>query len=228
MQQPIVAVIGYTNAGKTSLIKILTGNKNLVPQNYLFATLDVTFHVGYLPCNLQVFYVDTIGFISDIPTHLIEPFKVTLADAMNADVIVHVQDVSHPDWLYQREKVNETLETLDIKKNLLKYIIPVANKSDLLSENHNKIIPDDTLMISCADCRGLNKLKLRIEEDLIEATGRVHMVIRVKSGSEEFLWLKSEATVAEIVLDPKNCNYSLLSVIITPLTLSKFKQTFIN
>lgn len=81
---PIVAVVGYTNSGKTSLIKALTGEDSLQPKNVLFATLDVTMHAGYLPSNLEVLYVDTVGFISDIPTNLIECFIATLEDAMYA------------------------------------------------------------------------------------------------------------------------------------------------
>lgn len=81
---PIVAVVGYTNAGKTSLIKALTNQEKLEPKNKLFATLDVTAHAGRLPCNLQVIYIDTIGFMSDIPTDLIECFITTLEDAMMA------------------------------------------------------------------------------------------------------------------------------------------------
>lgn len=81
---PIVAVVGYTNCGKTSLIKALTNQEKLQPQNKLFATLDVTAHMGRLPSNLQVLYIDTIGFMSDIPTGLMQCFITTLEDAMNA------------------------------------------------------------------------------------------------------------------------------------------------
>lgn len=79
---PIVAVVGYTNSGKTSLIKCLSDDKHLQPKNQLFATLDVTLHAGKLPSSLEVLYVDTVGFISNIPTTLIECFVVTLEDAL--------------------------------------------------------------------------------------------------------------------------------------------------
>lgn len=81
---PVVAIVGYTNAGKTSLIKALTQQEKIEPKNKLFATLEVTAHPGRLPCNLQVVYIDTIGFMSDIPTDLIECFITTLEDAMMA------------------------------------------------------------------------------------------------------------------------------------------------
>lgn len=89
-EYPVVAVVGYTNAGKTSLIKALTNQEKLEPKNKLFATLDVTAHAGRLPCNLQVIYIDTIGFMSDIPTDLIECFITTLEDAMMAVSIFYV------------------------------------------------------------------------------------------------------------------------------------------
>lgn len=81
---PTAAVVGYTNAGKTSLIKALTMEDKMQPRNQLFATLDVTAHAGYLPCNLQIIYMDTVGFMSDLPTGLIECFVATLEDAMLA------------------------------------------------------------------------------------------------------------------------------------------------
>lgn len=84
---PTIAVVGYTNAGKTSLIKALTGDVKLQPRNCLFATLDVTVHQGFLPSRLKVLFVDTIGFIQDVPSTLIEPFVATLEDAINAVII---------------------------------------------------------------------------------------------------------------------------------------------
>lgn len=83
-QFPIIAVVGYTNAGKTALIKALTNEEGIEPKNKLFATLEITAHGGVLPCNLKVIYMDTIGFMADIPTGLIECFIATLEDAMLA------------------------------------------------------------------------------------------------------------------------------------------------
>merc|ERR1712168_282219 len=101
MHLPSVAVVGYTNAGKTSLIKALTGEDRLRPLNKLFATLDVTAHGLALPSNIDALLVDTVGFISDIPTSLIASFNSTLEDALGADVLIHVRDVSNPDHFAQ-------------------------------------------------------------------------------------------------------------------------------
>lgn len=87
---PTVAVVGYTNAGKTSLIKALTDDKSLKPKNKLFATLDTTVHEGILPNKLKLLYVDTIGFIQDVPETLIEPFLVTLEDAIIAVSVTYL------------------------------------------------------------------------------------------------------------------------------------------
>lgn len=94
LNYPVVAVVGYTNSGKTSIIKSLTGEEKLQPKNQLFATLDVTVHSGILPSGMQVLYVDTVGFISDIPTNLIECFIATLEDAVLAVRIV-IQFIIH-------------------------------------------------------------------------------------------------------------------------------------
>lgn len=84
LDYPVIAVVGYTNSGKTSLIKALTGEKKLQPKNQLFATLDVTFHEGILPSGLKILLVDTVGFLSDLPTNLLECFVTTLEDALSA------------------------------------------------------------------------------------------------------------------------------------------------
>lgn len=224
---PIVAVVGYTNSGKTSLIKVLTGEEKLVPRNCLFATLDVTYYTGMLPCLLKVSYIDTIGFISDIPEHLIEPFSVTLRDAMNADIIVHVLDISHPDWRQQHDKVFETLEQLDIEKKLLSHVISVGNKIDLIKNEESLLIPSEFLKTSCVTLRGIDEVTDRMEEEIMKATHRKHMVIRVRNGGEEFHWLKSEAAVPDMKVDPNNSNYMLMSVLITDSLLERFKRTFI-
>ena len=81
---PTVAVVGYTNAGKTTLIKALSQDEAMAPKDMLFATLDSTLHGGKLPCGLPVLYVDTIGFISDLPPELVESFSATLEDSIAA------------------------------------------------------------------------------------------------------------------------------------------------
>lgn len=222
---PVVAVVGYTNAGKTSLVKALTGDAEMTPKNCLFATLDVTVHGGLLPSNLKVLYVDTVGFMSDIPTRLIEPFVATLEDAMFADVIVHVRDVSHPSAQVQKEHVEATLKDLmNVDESLLNGIIDVGNKVDRLEGNvgHDN---DDSLLVSCTTGAGLDELKSRIEQRVIEATDRRVMKIRVRTGHREYEWLMAHTAV--VYIEPDG-DYSVVQVIVTKSDLDVFKSLFIH
>ncbi|BFZ03951.1 hypothetical protein BsWGS_06990 [Bradybaena similaris] len=130
---PTVAVVGYTNSGKTTLIKALTDDPNLIPQNHLFATLDVSAHEGRLASSMKVTYIDTVGFISDMPTTLLDAFRATLDDALMADVILHVRDGSHPDRRLQVLSVHKTLKSL-LGEDKLHNMLEVYNKVDLITE----------------------------------------------------------------------------------------------
>ncbi|KAL7300424.1 hypothetical protein TKK_0006778 [Trichogramma kaykai] len=213
-----VAIVGYTNAGKTSLIKALTGDKKLTPKNYLFATLDTTAHQGVLPSTMKVLYIDTIGFIQDVPETLIEPFVATLEDAMVADIIVHVYDVSHPDCKAQIEHVRKTLKSLS---DANKPTIEVANKCDLIEPGN---LPKDALGISATETTGIDILRHEIERLILSETGRSIMKMRVESGSEAFAWLYKEATVISAEPDPKNLQFMLLNVIVTDDLLHRFRR----
>ena len=129
---PTVAIVGYTNCGKTSLIKALTGDESMSPRDQLFATLDVTVHEAVMPSNLRTLFVDTVGFISDIPTNLIASFSATLEDAASADVLVHVRDISNPDHEKQSKNVLETLRRLGVPEEKLDSMITLGNKIDLV------------------------------------------------------------------------------------------------
>jgi len=222
----VVAVVGYTNAGKTSLVKALTGEMGLMPKNCLFATLDVTIHGGLLPSNLKVLYVDTVGFMSDIPTRLIEPFVATLEDAMFADIIIHVRDMSHPNVLVQKEHVETTLKNLNIDTHLLDRVINVGNKIDLLEENiQQSNDTSNSVLVSCTTGVGLDELKNRIEQQVIETTNRRIMKIRVRTGHKEYEWLMAHTIVACITPDG---DYSIVQVIVTKSDIDVFKSLFIH
>lgn len=219
---PVVAIVGYTNAGKTSLVKALTGDKKLQPKDCLFATLDVTVHGGTLLSNLKVLYIDTIGFISDIPTRLIEPFVATLEDAMFADVIVHVRDMSHPSVQVQKQHVETTLKNLNVNKDLLDCVINVGNKIDRLENVQHD---DDSVLISCKTGVGLNELRSRIEKQILKVTNRRIMKIRVRTGQEEYEWLRMHTPIVSIETDG---DYSVVEVIVTKSDLEVFKSLFIH
>lgn len=226
---PVVAVVGYTNAGKTSLVKALTGDAVLAPRDCLFATLDVTVHGGVLPSNLQVLYVDTIGFISDIPTRLIEPFVATLEDAMFADVVVHICDLSHPNVQVQKQHVETTLESLpNVDRQMLDRVIHVGNKVDCLDAEavvQHSFDNVSMLPVSCVTGEGLEQLKSLIEQHVMEVTGRRIIKIRVRTGQDEYEWLRVHTAVVSINADG---NHSVLEVIVTKTDLEVFKNLFIR
>ncbi|XP_066583417.1 putative GTP-binding protein 6 isoform X2 [Prorops nasuta] len=219
---PTIAIVGYTNAGKTSLIKALTSDESLKPRNQLFATLDTTTYEGVLPSLLKVLFVDTIGFIQDVPQTLIEPFKVTLEDAMFADIIVHIFDVSHPDMKAQVEHVQETIKSMT---NENQPIINVANKCDLAE---GVDIPSNAIAVSAIKLTGISRLRVEMEKLLIAVTGRFMRRIKVQAHSPLLSWLYKETTVTKTELDPQNEEYLIVDVIMTQSDLHKLRQVLIK
>lgn len=124
------ALVGYTNAGKSTLMKALT-NADVYIEDELFATLDTTVRSFELPGGETVLLSDTVGFIRKLPTHLVASFRSTLAEAREADVLIHVVDISHPQFREQIKAVNYTLESLDI---IDKPVVLVLNKIDKLDD----------------------------------------------------------------------------------------------
>ncbi|KAK3925697.1 Putative GTP-binding protein 6 [Frankliniella fusca] len=229
---PIVAVMGYTNAGKTSLIKALTSKDSLQPKNQLFATLDVTKHEGLLPCKLKVLYIDTVGFITNIPTKLIESFTATLEDAMCSDVIIHVWDVSNPDFVLQQEHVMNTLKKLQFGENLEQKIFTVANKIDRIAEDKllelKRSIPqNNTFFVSTKNGQGMEEMLDNLQKKIIAATGRICMKIKVKTGGNEELWIRKNFPVVSIELG-NDSEHTTFTVIVTKAQIDTFKYNFLK
>ncbi len=129
--QPVVALVGYTNAGKSSIFNALTSS-DVFAKNLLFATLDPTLRRIALPHGDEVILSDTVGFISELPTHLIAAFRATLEEVLEADLILHVRDISHEDTDIQAADVSHTLDVLGLETNAKGRIIEVWNKIDRL------------------------------------------------------------------------------------------------
>jgi GTPase len=129
---PIVALVGYTNAGKSTLFNQLTG-AGVLAKNMLFATLDPTMRRVTLESGLEVIVSDTVGFISDLPTELVAAFRATLEEVLDADLILHVRDVSHPETALQAQDVEAILRSIGVEED--RAMIEVWNKIDLLPED---------------------------------------------------------------------------------------------
>lgn len=163
-QLKVCAIVGYTNAGKSTLLNVTTG-AGVLEEDQLFATLDPTTRILNLPGGQQILLTDTVGFIRKLPHHLIEAFKSTLEEARYADIIIHVVDFSSPQMERQMQVVYETLKQLGVEE---KTVITLFNKQDMVSEE--KIFRDSradyVLKISAKYHEGLESLRALLEEIL--------------------------------------------------------------
>jgi GTPase len=161
-QIPVAAIVGYTNAGKSTLLNALTKAGVLV-ENKLFATLDPTTRRLYLPSGRTVLLTDTVGFIQKLPHTLVEAFAATLEEVTDADFLVHVVDGANPDFERQISAVYQVLEEL---KSITKPIITVFNKADLLKKKLPKTVLkkyQPAVAISAVEKQGLDELLTAID-----------------------------------------------------------------
>ncbi|MFB9982545.1 GTPase HflX [Mesorhizobium kowhaii] len=167
---PVVAIVGYTNAGKSTLFNRLTG-AGVLAQDMLFATLDPTLRRVRLPHGTPIILSDTVGFISDLPTHLIAAFRATLEEVVEADLVIHLRDISDPDTAAQAEDVERILADLGVDAGDAKRVIEVWNKIDRLDEgNRNRLLADGAdaskappVAVSAVTGEGIDALKAIIE-----------------------------------------------------------------
>ncbi|QKC83983.1 GTPase HflX [Mesorhizobium sp. NZP2077] len=167
---PVVAIVGYTNAGKSTLFNRLTG-ADVLAQDMLFATLDPTLRRVRLPHGTPIILSDTVGFISDLPTHLIAAFRATLEEVVEADLVLHLRDISDPDTAAQAEDVERILADLGVDAGDTKRVIEVWNKVDLLDEgNRSRLLADAAdgskgppIAVSAVTGEGIDALKAIIE-----------------------------------------------------------------
>lgn len=177
---PVAAIVGYTNAGKSTLLNALTG-AGILAEDKLFATLDPTTRRMELPSGQSILLTDTVGFIRKLPHHLVEAFKSTLEEARYADYILHVVDSVNPQMDAQMEAVYETLDRLGIAG---KPVITLFNKRDLAA---NSELPKDanavrTIGISAGTGKGLEELLEVLEEQLRNQQGAGGKAVSLRTG----------------------------------------------
>ena len=224
---PIVALVGYTNAGKSSLFNRLT-RSGVLAADMLFATLDPTMRGLTLPSGRRIILSDTVGFVSDLPTHLAAAFRATLEEVLEADVIVHVRDSAHPETEAQKVDVVAVLRDLgiDVEDAEERPIVEVMNKIDLLDEEEARALANraarepDLVPMSALTGEGVDTLLARLDALLGKARSLVELEIDLADGAT-LAWLYRHGTVVERHDDG---NVAHLKVGLDPADLGRFEK----
>lgn len=198
---PIVALVGYTNAGKSTLFNLLT-NASVHAEDQLFATLDPTMRALQLPSGRRIILSDTVGFVSDLPHELVAAFRATLEEVVEADAIIHVRDISHAETEDQKRDVEEVLSRMDIESSDDHPILEALNKVDLLDASARGLIiePDGSesapLLVSGLTGEGTTDLIAQI--DRIISIGRRELDVAVPVADGKTLaWLYRKGEVVD-------------------------------
>jgi len=208
---PVIALVGYTNAGKSTLFNRLTGS-DVMAENLLFATLDPTLRQISLPGIDKAILSDTVGFVSELPTQLVAAFKATLEEVVSADLLIHVRDVAHPDSEAQKDDVEKVLAEIGVAEATPRF--EAWNKIDLLDDERREDLlaeagkREDVMPVSAVTGEGVDALIAAVAARLTEGHRRYTLHLDPADGAAA-AWLHQHGEVIEQGMDGDQAVYEV-------------------
>ena len=224
---PVVALVGYTNAGKSTLFNRLTG-AGVAAEDRLFATLDPTMRALALESGRVAILSDTVGFVSDLPTELVAAFRATLEEAIGADLILHVRDAAHPDSGAQRADVQKVLRDLGVAAEPGERVVEVCNKIDALEPESRAAAErraagsEAQVAVSALEGAGLDALRRCIDRRLGGGRAVGEFALRADDGAA-LAWLYRRGQVLDRADDGESVH---VRVALAPADLARFESRF--